>query len=559
MKDDQELLAAWCRNHSETAFGELVTRHIDLVYSAALRVVNGDRALAQDVTQGVFIDLARNASRLLSGVLLPGWLYRHACFTASKAVRTERRRQVREQIGFEMNTPDESIGPAWEQIAPHLDDSLNRLAPADRDALVLRYLKQQDLSAVGTALGVSEDAAQKRVSRALEKLRIVLTRRRGVACSAAALGSTLAAHNVVAAPAGLAASITPVSMAAASAAGVYAGLTLKLVTMTKLQMAAAAALLVAGIAAPLLIQHQSLARLRAETLRIREENRSLLRQVDQLAPLLAENQRLSNLVARATGPVSGTNATLSDLLRLRSEVTRLRTDVRTNEKPPGAMSAMMKDPRMMQMIRQQQKVIFSAATDKNYGELFARLHLSPERAAGLKDLIVERSLLDAERGMAMMAGDLDGPGRVEQLNQFQSNREAINARIRQFLGAEDYAQFNDYDGTVSERVKLADFADQVASTPAILSGEQQKRLLDAILDEEKKFNSTVSADAETYADGRKRDELMQDERRLREALVARARVILSPEQLDAFDRFVATQQDMENSQLRMTVERKVAP
>src|ERR1035441_715189 len=171
MTDDGQLLQQYTRERSEAAFGELVTRHIDLVYSAALRVAGGDSHLAQDVTQTVFADLARKAGSVPQDAVLAGWLYRHAWFTAAKMVRSERRRQTREQTAMEMRALDDNTGSPWEQIAPHLDEGLNQLSAADRDAIVLRFFKKQDFRVIGTTLGVSEDTAQKRVSRALKKLR----------------------------------------------------------------------------------------------------------------------------------------------------------------------------------------------------------------------------------------------------------------------------------------------------------------------------------------------------------------------------------------------------
>src|ERR1017187_2230625 len=102
MMDDEQLLHAYARERSESAFGELVTRHIDFVYSAALRVVNGDTHLAHDVAQTVFIDLARKSGRVPVDIALAGWLHRHTCYIAAKAVRTERRRETREQTAMEM-------------------------------------------------------------------------------------------------------------------------------------------------------------------------------------------------------------------------------------------------------------------------------------------------------------------------------------------------------------------------------------------------------------------------------------------------------------------------
>src|SRR5258705_475109 len=159
MRDDAQLLDAYAGEASESGFTELVTRHIDLVYAAALRVVAGDAHLARDVTQIVFLDLARKARRLPRDVFLAGWLHRHTCFVAKKAVRTERRRKAREQIAMEMNALDDNPQATWEQIAPYLDEGLNQLNTSDRTAIVLRFLKQQDLRVVGAASSLIPSAA----------------------------------------------------------------------------------------------------------------------------------------------------------------------------------------------------------------------------------------------------------------------------------------------------------------------------------------------------------------------------------------------------------------
>src|SRR6266571_1474867 len=298
MTDDEQLLWQYRRERSESAFRELVTRYIDLVYSAALRVVNGDTHLAQDVTQTVFIHLARKARSLPRGVVLAGWLHRHTCFTAATAVRTERRRKTREQTAMEMNALDDNTQPPWEVIAPYLDESLNQLNLSDRDALALRFLKQQDFRAVGQALGISEDAAQKRVSRALEKLRAILSRR-GVALTAATLTSVLATETVTAAPAGLAVGVTAASLAAATKTGT-ALTVLKLMSATKLKAGIIGAIVIASVATPLLIQHQAQAKLRDQDERLRQRT-------EQLAKLQQENTDISNQLARSNGssPLSG--------------------------------------------------------------------------------------------------------------------------------------------------------------------------------------------------------------------------------------------------------------
>ncbi len=321
MTDDAQLLRRYTEERAEPAFGELVARHIDLVFSAALRVVGGDRHLAQDVTQTVFADLARKAGNLPHDVVLAGWLYRHACFTAAKAVRAERRRQAREKTAMEMNALHDNTEPNWEQIAPVLDEALNQLSASDRDAVVLRFLKRQDFRAVGSALGVGEDAAQKRVSRAVDKLRNFL-RRRGVTLTATALGTTLASEAVVAAPAGLAVSVTATSLAGTASAGTGISATfMKFIAITKAKAGVAGALVIASVVAPLMVQHKAQARLR-------DQNEALREQTAQLAKLQADNVQLSKLLAAAKNSRSLSDDQFNELMRLRGEVGRLRTEVR---------------------------------------------------------------------------------------------------------------------------------------------------------------------------------------------------------------------------------------
>jgi len=248
MTDDAKLLRDYAKHGSEAAFGELVSRYVDLVYSTALRQVNGDTQLAQDVTQNVFIDLARRAGVLPNGVVLGGWLYRHTGFTASKVVRSEQRRRIREQEAVNMNAlhTQPNTDAAWRQVAPVLDEAMQRLGGRDRDAIVLRYFERRDLRAVGAALGTNEDAAQKRVSRALEKLRAFLARR-GITFSAAVLATTIASQAVSAAPAGLAVSITGVALAGVAASGGITVTLLKLISMAKTKTAMAIVVAIATI------------------------------------------------------------------------------------------------------------------------------------------------------------------------------------------------------------------------------------------------------------------------------------------------------------------------
>ena len=331
MTDSQRLLTDYVRNGSEPAFRELVARYINLVHSAAVRLVAGDVHLAEDVAQTVFVDLARMAGSLSSEVMLGGWLHRHTCYVAAKTMRTERRRQSRERQAVAMNSLNDHSDANLAQLTPFLDDAINRLGARDRTAIMLRFFEQRDLRSVGQALGSNEDAAQKRVARALEKLRALL-KKRGVTLSVAALGAALTAEAVSAAPAGLVASVCGVALASAAAGGGTAVTLLKLMTLTKLKVGVISALVLAGVATPLLIQHQSANKLR-------EQFAFLRQQADATAQLKLENERLANLLAQASDVQSRSNDQLRELQRLRSSRGKLREEKQRLEKLRPALAA----------------------------------------------------------------------------------------------------------------------------------------------------------------------------------------------------------------------------
>jgi RNA polymerase sigma factor (sigma-70 family) len=230
---DHELLRRYLQEGAQDAFGELVRRHVDLVYSAARRQVQSAQ-LAEEIAQSVFVDLARDARRLRPDQPLGAWLYVVTRRTAIDVVRRESRRQEREQTAVEIAAMNSSPSP-WPQVEPLLDEAMESLGDADRRAVLLRFFDNQPLRDVGLALGVSEDAAQKRISRALEQLRLFFSKR-GIAVGSAALATELSAHAVQAAPAALGASIASAAAALSGTAGTAAiyGAT-KTIAMTTLR------------------------------------------------------------------------------------------------------------------------------------------------------------------------------------------------------------------------------------------------------------------------------------------------------------------------------------
>ena len=261
MKDDATLLLGYAHQRSEADFAELVRRHLDLVYGVALRELNGDVHLAQDATQLVFTDLARKADQLAGHRLLAGWLFNSTRYAAANLVRGARRRQAREaaaQLMQTMNAPEPADALDWERVRPVLDEALGELNERDREAVLLRFLQNRDYTAIGARLALSDNAARMCVDRALDKLRAVLAQR-GVTSTSAALAAVLTTQAVVAAPAGFATGVTSTALAAGGTVVVTA----TFMSLTKLQLGFASAIVLAG-GGLVINQEQANARLRAE-------------------------------------------------------------------------------------------------------------------------------------------------------------------------------------------------------------------------------------------------------------------------------------------------------
>lgn len=219
MQDDAELLQHYAATRSEAAFAELARRHLDGVYSAALRRVGGDTHLAEDVAQKVFAALACEAAVVARHPFLSAWLYTTTRNHAANVVREERRRRTREHTAMsDPTTQNDGATTDWSRVAPLLDEAIDQLGDGDRTVIVLRFVERRGFAQIGAALRISEDAARMRVDRALDKLHAQLASR-GVTSTAAALAAVLSTQAVASAPAGLLASISGSALAAAGAAG----------------------------------------------------------------------------------------------------------------------------------------------------------------------------------------------------------------------------------------------------------------------------------------------------------------------------------------------------
>lgn len=317
---DQQLLRDYTDHRLEPAFAELVRRHIDFVYAAALRIVR-DPHQAEDVTQAVFVALAQNSRQLRERTTLEGWLHGTTRNLAANAIRTNVRRRAREQEAATMTellsaNPDAN----WEHIAPHLDAALGELSEPDRDALLLRYFKNHDLRTVGTTLGISDDAAQKRVSRAVDRLREFLAQR-GVTVGASGLAVVISANAVQAAPVGLALAITTAATLAGTTLAATASVTAtKAIAMTALQKTVITAT-IAVLAGVGIYEGRQASHLREQVQTLRQEQLHIAQQMKDLQSELSDAK--VEITASKTQP-EGPNLNSLELLRLRGEIARLK-------------------------------------------------------------------------------------------------------------------------------------------------------------------------------------------------------------------------------------------
>jgi RNA polymerase sigma factor (sigma-70 family) len=385
---DSQLLRTYAERKLEPAFTELVRRHLDFVYSAARRMVR-DPHLAEDVTQGVFVALARQAPELVKRTTLAGWLHRTAQNIAAQTVRTIERRRAREQEAFAMSEPiSPSPDVSWEQIEPHLDAALGELNDADRDAVFLRYFQKKTAAEIAAILGISDDAAQKRVSRAVERLREFFAKR-GVSVGAGGLVVVISANAVQAAPVGLAVTISAAALAGTAATtSTLIATTTKTIAMTTLQKTLVTATVAVLAGAGIYEARQAS--------QLRDEVQTLLQ---QQAPLAEQVRRLQNELGNATNYILGLTEELANTKKNKAELLKLRGEVgilnrKLQEKSPS--QSKNANPNLEQVdnppVRTKQEIQFVDAIDKAFQAQSPEQLLSMYCLDGVNDEEKERTL-----------------------------------------------------------------------------------------------------------------------------------------------------------------------
>jgi len=245
------------------------------------------------------------------------------------------------------------------------------------------------------------------------------------------------------------------------------------------------------------------------------------------------------------------------------EVTQLQqaltNQVTAEEKKSNPFADMFKDPGMKDLIKNQQKVALGGLVDKNYGAFATSLGLSPVQTAGLKDLVVQKSLIDAQTGMSLLSGDLDSDKRKEIVQQAKTDKEAVDAQIKQYLGDDAYTQFQTYEKTIPERMSVNMFKDQLASGPNALGADQETQLIQSLSELRQNFKFTtdyadqskMNGDLASFFTDDKLAQFQQEKMQLDQQYVEKAKGILSADQLPEFERFLISQRDMQSAGMKM--------
>ncbi len=230
--------------------------------------------------------------------------------------------------------------------------------------------------------------------------------------------------------------------------------------------------------------------------------------------------------------------------------------------PMQGFAAMFKDPNMREMIKSQQKAIMGPMLDKQYGELFRQLNLTPEQTAGLKDLLEKKMLAGTDAGFSMLDNSLNASQRADLAKQVKSQTDDVENQIKQFLGDGNYQAFQNYEKTVPDRTAVNQFSDQLTGTATALSAKEQEQLTQAMGEARNNFRWTMDLNKPDLARGDYTtmfsedniNQFAQDKERFDQQFLAQAQRILTPEQLTAFQSYQKTQRELQIAGMKMAAQ-----
>jgi RNA polymerase sigma factor (sigma-70 family) len=441
---DAQLLREFAEHGNDSAFREIVIRHTDFVYSVALRCVNSPD-LASDIAQSVFTDLSRKArslaDKLADNASLVGWLYRSTRFAALNQLRDDHRRRAHERQAMEQLLAHSEAGPDWDRIRPILDEAMDELKEEDRDALLLRYFKNHDFRGVGLALGVSEDAAQKRVSRAVERLREFFAKH-GVTVGASGLAVVISANAVQAAPLGLAVTISSAAALSGTTLTVAATATAaKAVAMTTLQKTIIILALTAAIGTGI-YQSRQAASLRSQVQALQQQQAPLTEQIQQLTRSRGDAERQ---LAALRDENDRLNRNTSELLKLRGnsglaqadsrELAKLKSTLaqQTVQMPDFLTNAMAHGLSTAEKFRKKE-------AEARLARMKKMLNLTDDQEQAMMDITLKHIQSQTQTTMDLITGK----STPEQQLALSGNKDNQEAAIKALLTPEQMAAYPEF-------------------------------------------------------------------------------------------------------------------
>jgi len=463
--EDTQLIVRYLEDRSEEAFTELVRRHVNLVYFAALRRVGGDRHLADEVTQRVFADLARKAPSLNPRAVLAGWLYTSTRFAAAQAVRTERRRQAYEQEAHIINELHAAPEPGWDQLRLVIDEVMDELNEHDREAVLLRFFENLSLAEIGAKFSLSPDAARMRIDRALDKLRGALAKR-GIASTSVVLAEIFASQSGAAAPSGLVARIVR---------AVFRPVAVTAVTFGLWKILAIAAMAAIGAV-------------------------FVFYEANRIHPLAASSDPVSEMSRAGQNPIKPTNPAGTSSHAADNLSPGLLDLSSIDGKPPTRWRVMYK---MGKDDAFRASVIALARSRLSflYGPLFKNLNLSEDRLERFKDLLIESELTGVDLTVALADENIHGKEQVALWDQLSPTLlQEANGKIKAFLTEPEYAQFVDYSEDLPQWMTANEVTRVLQSTDTPLTDEQANLLVVLLRGGQPKSTTIESKDI-TYAAG----------------------------------------------------------
>jgi RNA polymerase sigma factor (sigma-70 family) len=489
MSNDTGLLRQYVEQRSEAAFSELVREHLNLVYSAAWRETNGDTALAEDLAQEVFTELAGKAPKLLRHPSLAGWLYTTVRHLAANVRRSNQRRRQREATANLMNEldSDESPEAVWQQVRPVLDDALHEMKESDRIAIVLRFLENRSLREVGEALGLQENAARMRVDRALEKLRGLLARR-GITSTGAGLAGALAVGVILPAPSAFAATVASTALASSVVAGSTTLSFVQIMTLSKVQISVASVLVIAGIAVPAWQQTRlQAARSEAAALQTQVAEVSTLREeVGRLRAVEADRAELERLrqyqaevqpeLVRLRGMAGAARRANAEVAELRAQQTRAASAGASNGLASGPMGELMR-------LGMEQDAVHKL------GRMTAAIHLTPEQAGAVQEILKRQARVSSASMEQVMSGKFS----QEELTKLAKDAGNPEQQISALLTPEQRTAYKAFQE--EEKARTAQTAAHMElvqlNTSLSLTPEQQDQVFGAL------YQTTLNQYAQT--------------------------------------------------------------